>query len=256
MADDGLAGDALERASRHLLLGGFSAAAQRRIAGARVAVVGAGGLGCPALAYLAGAGVGEICLIDDDKVAVSNLHRQILYTAGDVGRPKATAAAERLRAMNPSVSVEDLPTRINDWNATELLGEWDIVLDGSDNFETRYAVNAACLYLGIPLVTAGVVRFEGQVTILPGDGVGPCWRCIYPDPPETGAAATCSDAGIFGPAAGILGAMQAAEALKILARVGEPLTGRLLLADIRTMQFNEIRVRRNPRCPHCGATQG
>jgi len=241
----------LERYSRHLLLPGFGQEGQRRLKGARLLIVGAGGLGSPAALYLAAAGVGHLTVVDFDVVDVTNLQRQVLHGTAAVGRPKVESAKERLRDLNPRVVVEAVAERFSPSNAAALVGAHDLIVDGSDSFVTRYLVNDACVLAGKPNVHASVFRFEGQATVLTARG-GPCYRCIYPSPPAAGEVPSCSDAGVLGVLPGLLGVIQATEALKLVAGIGEPLVGRLLLVDALSMSFRTMRVSRDPRCPACG----
>lgn len=246
-----LSKDQIARYSRQLILPELGAAGQQRLLASSVLVVGAGGLGCPSALYLAAAGVGRIGLIDADAVAVSNLHRQILHRTDDIGRAKVHSAQAALEALNPDVTVTAIHGRLTAENALALLGSYDVVLDGSDNFPTRYLVNDACVLSRTPLVHGGVVRLEGQVmTILPGRSA--CYRCVFPEPPGTGDVPNCQEAGVLGAAAGIVGSLMAHEALKVLAGIGEPLTNRLAVFDGRTSRFREVPVRRDPACAVCG----
>jgi molybdopterin/thiamine biosynthesis adenylyltransferase/rhodanese-related sulfurtransferase len=242
----------LARYSRHLLLPEVGARGQRRLAAARVLLVGAGGLGTPAALYLAAAGVGTIGLVDADAVDLSNLQRQVLYRTSDVGRPKAEAAREQLLALNPEIAVRPHAERLTSANALAILGEYDIILDGSDNFPTRYLVNDACVLLGKPDVYASVYRFEGQVTVFDGRH-GPCYRCLYPEPPPPGAVPSCAEGGVLGVLPGLMGNFQAVETLKLILGVGEPLLGRLLLFDALALQFRELHIAKSPTCPICSA---
>ena len=241
----------LRRYSRHLLLPEVGEEGQRRLKGARLLLVGAGGLGSTAALYLAAAGVGHITVVDPDAVDVTNLQRQVLHGTRDVGRPKAESARDRLRDLNPLVQVEALPVRLDAGNALELVRAHDVVVDGTDSFATRYVVNDACVLAGRPNAHASIYRFEGQATVLSAPG-GPCYRCIYPSPPGPGEVPSCADAGVLGVLPGILGAIQAAEAIRLVLGIGEPLVGRLLLVDALTMGFRTLRVSRDPRCPACG----
>jgi len=240
------------RYRRHLLLPEFGEAGQERLLSARVLLVGLGGLGCPIAQYLAAAGVGTLGLVDADEVEPSNLQRQILYGPADVGRPKVEVARARLAAQNPDVAVEPHPVRLRAANAEALLSQYDLVVDGSDNFPTRYLVNDACVRLGLPNVSGAILRFEGQVTVFaPGDG-GPCYRCLHPAPPDPGSVPSCSEAGVLGVLPGLVALVQATEAVKLLTGLGEPLVGRLLLYDALGMSFSEFRLERDPGCPVCG----
>jgi molybdopterin/thiamine biosynthesis adenylyltransferase/rhodanese-related sulfurtransferase len=243
----------LRRYSRHLLIPEVGLAGQERLARARVLVIGAGGLGSPVLAYLAAAGVGRIVIVDDDTVDLTNLQRQILYDTADVGAPKAQRAAERLRALNPQIAIDALTIRFTASNARELVRLVDVVVDGSDTFGTRYLVNDACVLEGKPDVHGAIFRFDGQVSVFGAPG-GPCYRCLYPEPPPAHLVPTCAEGGVLGVLAGIVGSFQAAEALKLLLGIGTPLIGRLLLIDALDARVREIRIARDPSCPLCGAT--
>jgi adenylyltransferase/sulfurtransferase len=241
----------LERYGRHLLLPELGQEGQRRLKGARLLLVGAGGLGSPAALYLAAAGVGHLTVVDFDVVDVTNLQRQVLHGTAAVGRPKVESARERLRDLNPHVEVEAVAERFSPSNAAALVGAHDLVVDGSDSFVTRYLVNDACVLAGRPNVHASVFRFEGQATVLSAHG-GPCYRCIYPSPPAAGEVPSCSDAGVLGVLPGLLGVIQATEAVKLVTGIGEPLVGRLLLVDALSMSFRTMRVSRDPLCAACG----
>jgi adenylyltransferase/sulfurtransferase len=241
----------LRRYSRHLLIPEVGLAGQERLTAARVLVIGAGGLGSPVLAYLAAAGVGRILIVDDDTVDVTNLQRQILYETADVGASKALCAAERLRALNPQIAIDALPTRFDAANARELVRLVDVVVDGSDTFATRYLVNDACVLEGKPDVHGAIFRFDGQVSVFGAPG-GPCYRCLYPEPPPEHLVPTCAEGGVLGVLAGIVGSFQATEALKLLLGIGTPLIGRVLLIDALDARVREIRVARDPACPLCG----
>jgi molybdopterin/thiamine biosynthesis adenylyltransferase/rhodanese-related sulfurtransferase len=252
--DDGLAPQQADRYARHLVLPEVGREGQRRLSGARVLLAGLGGLGSPAALYLAAAGVGTLGLLDDDRVARSNLQRQVLHADGAVGRPKTRSAAERLRENNPDVRTETIDRRLDADNAPELVRGWDLVLDGTDNFAARYALNDACVAARIPLVYGAVMRFQGQVSVFhPASGPdAPCFRCLAPREPAEGAAPSCAEAGVLGVLPGIVGTLQAAEALKLLLGIGRPLTGRILLVDALDMQFREMRLARRANCPACG----
>lgn len=239
------------RYSRHLLLPEVGVEGQRRLKNSRVLLVGAGGLGAPASLYLAAAGVGRIGLVDFDAVEFSNLQRQILYATADVGRPKLEAAGERLRGLNPEVDVVLHDARLTSANALEIVRDYQVVVDGTDNFATRYLVNDACVLLDKPNVYGSIFRFEGQASVFHA-GVGPCYRCLYPEPPPPGLVPSCAEGGVLGVLPGIVGAIQANEAIKLLLGLGEPLIGRLLLLDALEMRFRELRLRRDPDCPVCG----
>jgi adenylyltransferase/sulfurtransferase len=242
---------ALRRYSRHLLIPEVGLAGQEKLAAARVLCVGAGGLGSPVLAYLAAAGVGRIGIVDDDTVDVTNLQRQILYTMDDIGAPKAATAAERLRALNPQVAFDVIPVRFTALNARELVRLYDVVVDGTDSFGSRYLVNDACVLEGKPDVYGSIFRFDGQVSVFATRG-GPCYRCLYPQPPPEHLVPSCAEGGVLGALAGIIGTWQAAEALKLLLGIGSPLVGRLLLVDALDARVREVRVARDPACPLCG----
>jgi adenylyltransferase/sulfurtransferase len=249
---DELSLDERERYARHLLLPEIGSAGQQRLKAATVVVVGAGGLGCPALQYLAAAGVGTIRVIDDDVVDRSNLQRQILYSDAEVGKSKVEVAAQRLRAQNPLITVEALATRLMAHNALELLAGADVVVNGADNFPTRYLVSDASVLLGIAHVHGAIHRFEGEVSVfLPS---GPCYRCLHPNPPALGTVPSCSEAGVLGVLPGLIGTLQATETLKRILGIGQSLVGRLLLLDALTLRFRELRLPRNPSCAACGDT--
>ena len=246
------------RYSRHLLLNELGEAGQIKLLESKVLLIGAGGLGSPAALYLAAAGVGTIGIVDFDTVDVSNLQRQILHGVKDIGRPKVDSAADRLHDMNPDVKVIAHREPITSWNAKEIVQGYDIVLNGSDNFPTRYLINDACQFLGKPLVDGSIFMFEGQVTVsMPennayGYEAGPCYRCLYPDPPPPGEVPSCSEAGVLGVLPGIVGSIQAVEAIKLIIGKGEPLIGRLLMMDTLDMSFRTLNVHRDPGCPVCG----
>ena len=246
--------DELVRYSRQLSLPGFGMEGQHRLASARVLVVGAGGLGSPVLLYLAAAGVGTIGIVEFDRVDESNLHRQILYTSRDAGRPKIKVASERIIAANPNVSVQCFGERLTSANALEIMQDFDLVIDGSDNFPTRYLVNDAAVLVGIPSVYGSIHRFEGQVSVF-GAEDGPCYRCLFREPPPAGAIPNCAEAGVLGVLPGIIGTLQATEAIKLIAGIGDPLIGRLLLFDALAMSFRTIELRRDPECPSCGISR-
>jgi molybdopterin-synthase adenylyltransferase len=239
-----------ERYSRHLLLPGFGEAGQRRLLDARVLIVGLGGLGSPVAMYLAAAGVGELLLADFDAVDLSNLQRQLLHTYDRVGRSKVDSAMDTLRALNPGPSLVPIKGALNAERLAALAGRVDLICDCSDNFATRDAVNAACVAAGIPLVSGAAIRTEGQLACFSGRPGEPCYRCLYPDIGVGGE--TCAREGVLAPLVGIIGSMQAAEAIKILAGVGEPLFGRLLLLDALTMDWRSLRVPADPGCAVCG----
>jgi sulfur-carrier protein adenylyltransferase/sulfurtransferase len=240
----------LRRYARHLILPEVGPEGQRRLKAARVLLVGTGGLGSPLGLYLAAAGVGTLGLVDFDRVDESNLQRQVLYGQSDVGRPKVEAAAERLADVNPHVRTVLHPVRLDSSNAREVIAGYDLVVDGSDNFPTRYLVNDACVLAGKANVYGSIFRFEGQVSVFWG-ARGPCYRCLFPEPPPPGLVPSCAEGGVFGVLPGIIGALQANEAIKLILGVGEPLLGRLLLFDALRLEFRELRLRKNPECPVC-----
>lgn len=241
------------RYGRHLVLPQVAAEGQERLKAARVLCVGAGGLGAPVSLYLAAAGVGVLGLVDDDTVEVSNLQRQLLYATGDAGRVKTAAAAERLAGVNPHVTVETHPVRLAADNVMALLADYDVIVDGSDNFPTRYLVNDACVLLGKPLVFGSVLRFAGQLSVFDATR-GPCYRCVFPEPPPPGAVPTCAEGGVLGALPGIIGSLQALEAIKLILGVGEALVGRLLLFEGLGLDFREVAIGKDPACPACGAS--
>ncbi|NNN17485.1 MAG: molybdopterin-synthase adenylyltransferase MoeB [Thermoplasmata archaeon] len=251
-----LSKDETLRYSRHLLLSEVGVEGQKKLRDAKVLIVGAGGLGSPTALYLAAVGVGKIGLVDFDRVEVSNLQRQILYTTADVGHAKVDVARDRLQAMNPGVQVIAHSEPLTSTNAMDVLRGYDIVIDGTDNFATRYLVNDACVLLGKPNVYGSIYRFEGQASVFDARS-GPCYRCLYPEPPPPGLVPSCAEAGVLGVLPGIVGVIQATEAIKIILGAGEPLVGRLLLFDALAMSFRELALRKNPDCDLCGphATQ-
>ena len=240
------------RYARHLVLPEVTAEGQRRLKGSSVLLVGAGGLGSPAALYLAAAGVGRIGIVDFDVVDASNLQRQILHDTGWVGRPKLESAFARLSALNPHVVIETHAAALTRDNALALLGGYDVVVDGTDNFETRYLTNDACYFLKKPNVYGSVFRFEGQVSVFWADR-GPCYRCLFPQPPPPGLVPSCAEGGVLGVLPGVIGGLQATEALKILLGIGEPLVGRLLLYDALALRFDEVQLPRDPGCPLCSS---
>ena len=241
----------LERYSRQLVLPELGPEGQRRLKESRVVVVGAGGLGLPASVYLVAAGVGTLRLIDMDVVEMSNLHRQTLYTEADVGRAKVQVAAERLSGVNPHVSIDHQRKKLDSTNALDLLGGFDVILDCTDNFPARYLINDACLILHRPDIYASVFRFDGQASVFDGDR-GPCYRCLFPSPPPPESVQDCSVAGVLGVLPGIMGSIQAAQAIGVIRGAGKLLVGRLLLMDASEMTFTELNVKKNPHCPGCG----
>lgn len=246
-----LSNEEIRRYSRHLLLPEVGVEGQRKLKDARVLCVGAGGLGSPVSMYLAAAGVGTLGLVDFDLVDVTNLQRQILYTSADSGQSKLMAARARLSAMNPAIRVEIHPFTLTSDNALDLLRGYDIVVDGSDNFPARYLINDACVILGKPDVSGSVLRFEGQVSVY-AMPQGPCYRCLHPEPPPPGLVPSCGEAGVLGVLPGIIGTIQAAETIKLIAGIGEILAGRLVILDALKMRFREVRIAKDPDCPACG----
>lgn len=240
----------IRRYSRHIILPEVGGKGQKRLLASKALIVGAGGLGSPAGLYLAAAGVGTIGVIDADVVDLSNLQRQVLHATKDLDRPKVFSAQERMEGLNPDIRVVPYHERLTAANALEIIRGYDVILDGSDNFPTKFLVNDACVILGKPLVLAGILRFDGQLfTILPGRGA--CYRCIFRTPPPAGLIPSCEEAGILGAVAGVMGTLQAVEALKILLGAGETRAGRILLFDAATTEFREVAVRRDPDCPVC-----
>ncbi len=239
------------RYSRHLLLPGVGLDGQRRLKGGRVLLVGAGGLGSPAALYLAAAGVGHLGVVDFDVVDVTNLQRQILHGTSDVGRSKLDSARDAIAEINPHVKVETVEARLTSANALEIIREHDIVVDGSDNFPTRYLTNDACVILGKPNVYGSVFRFEGQASVF-ATAAGPCYRCLFREPPPPGLVPSCAEAGVLGVLPGLVGVIQATEAIKLILGAGDSLAGRLLLVDALRMQFRTLELERDPACPACG----
>lgn len=251
VASSAMTNDQRRRYARHIVLPGVGLKGQQRLLDARVIIVGAGGLGSPAALYLAAAGIGTIGLIDDDVVELSNLQRQILHGTPDAGRPKTDSGADRLLAVNPETKVIAHHTRLSADNALEILAGYDVILDGTDNFATRYLINDASLHLRTPVVHGSVFRFEGQVAVFnPYDG--PCYRCLFPEPPPADLAPNCAQAGVFGVLPGVVGTMQATEALKLLLGIGTPLIGRLVTYDGLEQETHGVRLVRNANCPSCG----
>jgi adenylyltransferase/sulfurtransferase len=239
------------RYSRHLIMPEVGMEGQLKLKKAQVLLIGAGGLGAPLGLYLAAAGVGRLGIVDFDVVDFTNLQRQITFSTKDVGHKKAEAARERLSAMNPDIQIDTFDTRLTSENALDLFKDFDIIVDGTDNFPTRYLVNDACILLGKPNVYGSIFRFEGQVTVF-GAPAGPCYRCLYPEPPPPGLVPSCAEGGVLGVLPGIVGSLQAMETIKLILGVGESLAGRLLLFDALAMRFRELKVRQNPACPICG----
>jgi adenylyltransferase/sulfurtransferase len=241
----------LVRYGRHLLLSEVGEVGQRRLKAGRVLVVGAGGLGSPLALYLAAAGVGTLGIVDFDVVDESNLQRQIAHGTAAIGHGKLESMAARLRDLNPHVKLELHETRLDSSNALELIGRYDVVADGTDNFATRYLVNDACVLTGKPNVYGSILRFEGQASVFDATR-GPCYRCVFPEPPPPGVVPSCAEAGVLGVLPGVIGSIQATEAIKLLLGTGDLLLGRLLLYDALEMRFRELRLKKDPRCPLCG----
>ncbi len=243
--------DQITRYSRHILLPEVGGKGQKKLAQASVFLLGAGGLGSPAGLYLAAAGVGRIGIIDSDVVDLSNLQRQVLHHTPDVGRPKVRSAEEKIQVLNPDVQVEYYQERLTAQNALELIKQYDVIIDGVDNFPTKFLINDACYFADTPLIHGGILRFEGRVfSIKPKQSA--CYRCIFKQPPPPGLVANCQEAGIIGAVAGIIGTIQATEALKLILGIGQPLTDRILDFDARKTTFREIKIKRNPNCALCG----
>jgi sulfur-carrier protein adenylyltransferase/sulfurtransferase len=239
------------RYSRHLIMPEVGMEGQKRLKAASILLIGAGGLGSPLGLYLAAAGIGRIGLVDFDVVDFSNLHRQVIHGTPDVGRPKLHSARDRLQAINPEVKLDLYETRLTSANALEMFKPYDIVIDGTDNFATRYLVNDACVLLKKPNVYGSIFRFDGQASVF-APPAGPCYRCLYPEPPPPGEVPSCAEGGVLGILPGLVGCIQATEAVKLILGKGSPLIGRLLLYDALQMSFQEFKVRRNPKCPMCG----
>jgi adenylyltransferase/sulfurtransferase len=243
--------DEVQRYSRHLIMPEVGMDGQRKLKAGSVVCVGAGGLGSPAAMYLAAAGIGKLGIIDFDTVDASNLHRQIIYGTADVGRRKLEASGERIASLNPGVKVVTHETALTSKNALDILRDYDVVLDGTDNFQTRYLVNDACVLLGKPNAYGSIFRFDGQASVFAVKG-GPCYRCLYPEPPPPGLVPSCAEGGVLGVLPGVIGLIQATEAIKLILGTGQPLVGRLLLYDALQMRFRELKLRRDPECPVCG----
>ncbi len=247
-----LSNDEILRYSRHLIMPEVGMAGQQKLKAARVLCIGAGGLGSPLALYLAAAGVGTLGLVDFDVVDYTNLQRQIIHTTDDVGRPKLDSAAEKLAAINPFIELCRFETRLSSANALEIVRDFDVIADGTDNFPTRYLVNDACVLTGKPNVYASIFRFEGQASVFATKD-GPCYRCLYPEPPPPGLVPSCAEGGVLGILPGLLGVIQATEVIKLILGAGDSLVGRLLLVDALGMRFRELHLRKNPDCPVCGA---
>ena len=242
--------DQVNRYSRHIIMGDVGSKGQRNLLQAKALIVGAGGLGSPSAIYLALAGVGTIGIVDFDVVEISNLQRQILHHTSDIGRPKLESARDNINSYNPDTNVVLHEVRLESDNAREIISQYDLVINGADNFATRYLVNDACYLEGKPLVDGSILIFDGQATLfLPGQG---CYRCLFPEPPPPGLVPNCAEAGVLGALTGLVGSIQATEALKHFLAIGESLVSRLLLIDALSMSFREVRLKRNPSCPLCG----
>ena len=240
----------VKRYSRHIIMGDVGSKGQRALMGSKALIIGAGGLGSPSAIYLSLAGVGTVGIVDFDVVELSNLQRQVLHHTADVGRPKVQSAIDNIKAYNPDVNVVVHETRLESDNAMDIISQYDLVINGADNFATRYLVNDACFLLNKPLVDGSILIFDGQATVfLPGQG---CYRCLFPSPPPPGMVPNCAEAGVLGALTGLVGSIQATEALKYFLNIGESLNSRLLLIDALSMTFREVKLKRNPACPLCG----
>lgn len=248
----GFTEEQVRRYARHIILPGIGGEGQRKLVDSKVLCIGAGGLGSPVAMYLAAAGVGKLGILDFDKVDESNLQRQILHTTPDVGRPKVASAVDRLRAINPTIEVVPYDTILTSANAFEVLESWDVIVDGTDNFPVRYLVNDATQMLGKPLVYGSIYQWDGQATVFMPGRDSPCYRCLFPQPPPPGTVPSCAEGGVFGVLPGIVGSIQAAEAIKLITGVGEPLVGKLLIFDALAMEFTTVKVRWDADCPVCG----
>jgi molybdopterin/thiamine biosynthesis adenylyltransferase/rhodanese-related sulfurtransferase len=247
-----LSNEEILRYSRHLIMPEVGMQGQQKLKAARVLCIGTGGLGSPLALYLAAAGVGTLGLVDFDVVDYTNLQRQIIHSTPDVGRPKLDSAEEKLRALNPYVDIRKFETRLTSANALEIFREFDVIADGTDKFPTRYLVNDACVLTGKPNVYGSIFRFEGQASVFATKD-GPCYRCLYPEPPPPGLVPSCAEGGVLGILPGLVGIIQATEAIKLILGAGEPLIGRLLMVDALAMSFRTLKLRKNPECPACGA---
>ncbi len=246
--------DEIKRYGRHLIMPEVTLQGQQKLKAAKVLCIGTGGLGSPLLAYLTAAGIGKIGLVDFDTVDYSNLHRQIIHKTKNVGKPKIDSAIETMKEINPYVQVERYETSFRSDNALEIMKDYDIVVDGTDNFPTRYLVNDACVLLGKPNVYGSIFRFDGQATVFWGEK-GPCYRCVYPEPPEPGMVPSCAEGGVLGVLPGIIGVIQAIETVKLIVGCGDLLIGRLVLFDALKMKFRELKLRKDPKCPICSANR-
>jgi sulfur-carrier protein adenylyltransferase/sulfurtransferase len=247
-----LSNEEILRYSRHLIMPEVGMGGQQKLKAAKVLCIGTGGLGSPLALYLTAAGVGTLGLVDFDVVDYTNLQRQIIHSTPDVGRPKLDSAEEKLRALNPYVDIRKFETRLTSANALELFRDFDVIADGTDNFPTRYLVNDACVLTGKPNVYGSIFRFEGQASVFATKD-GPCYRCLYPEPPPPGLVPSCAEGGVLGILPGLVGIIQATEAIKLILGAGEPLIGRLLMVDALAMSFRTLKLRKNPECPACGA---
>jgi adenylyltransferase/sulfurtransferase len=252
MSEVTLSNEEIARYSRHLIMPEVGMAGQRRLKQGSVLLIGTGGLGSPLALYLAAAGVGHIGLVDFDVVDASNLQRQIVHGTSTVGVAKTESAKRRLQDLNPYIEITTYETRITSQNALDLMRPYDVIVDGTDNFPTRYLTNDACVLIGKPNVYGSIFRFEGQATVFSTRDGGPCYRCLYPEPPPPGLVPSCAEGGVLGVLPGVIGTIQATEVIKLLIGIGEPLIGRLLLYDALSMRFRELKLRRNPSCPVCG----
>ncbi|VVM06554.1 molybdopterin-synthase adenylyltransferase MoeB [Methylacidimicrobium tartarophylax] len=248
----GFSHEEIRRYGRHLIMPEVTLEGQKRLKSARVLAVGTGGLGSPLLLYLAAAGVGRLGIVDFDTVDESNLQRQVLHKTRNIGKPKIESAIEAIQELNPNVEVVPYQTALRSENALEILRDYDVIVDGTDNFPTRYLVNDACVLLGKPNVYGSIFRFEGQATVFWAER-GPCYRCLYPEPPDPGMVPSCAEGGVLGVLPGLIGMVQAIETVKLILGLGDPLIGRLLLFDALGMEFRQFRLRKDPACPICGS---
>jgi adenylyltransferase/sulfurtransferase len=244
----------IKRYARHIILPEVGGKGQEKLLNSKVLVIGAGGLGSPAILYLAAAGVGTIGIVDFDVVDLSNLQRQVIHNTERVGTPKVESAKKTVEMLNPDVKVITYNTRISKENIMDIIKDYDVVLDGTDNFPTRFLINDACYFAGKPLVSAAMLRFEGQVSVFDyrNKENSPCYRCLFPEPPPPGLVPSCQEAGILGSIGGIMGCIQATEAIKLILGIGEPLVGKLLIMDALSMDFRKVKLRKDPNCPLCG----
>lgn len=251
MNEPDLTHEQIRRYSRHLIMPEVGLEGQKKLQAATVLLIGVGGLGSPVALYLAAAGIGRIGLVDSDVVEYSNLQRQIIHGTGDIGRPKLHSARDRILDINPETKVDMFETMIDSSNALQIMGEYDVIIDGTDNFPTRYLTNDACVLLGKPNVYGSIFRFEGQASVFYSKE-GPCYRCLFPEPPPPGLVPSCAEGGVLGVLPGVIGTIQATEAVKLILGVGNPLIGRLLLYDALQMSFDQVNLRKDPDCPVCG----